>query len=125
TPRSCRRRSGCPHHPSTRGCCPARLRIQPSLDEENWLFEVPNTYTYDTDTVISGASLPNRPWLWSSGSVPSQVTVSSIQAIAYFGPIGWVHPNIGWFQVQVTTAQAGVVTGYMQRTITTNLVVLP
>lgn len=57
--------------------------------------------------------------------MPSQVTVSSIQAIAYLGPIGWVHPNIGWFQVQVTTAQAGVVTGYMQRTITTNLVVLP
>lgn len=79
------------------------------------MIEVPDTYVYTSDTVVSGASLPNRPWLWSGGSVPSSVTISSIQAIAYVGAIDWVDPDVDWIQVQMTTG-IGNLKGYMERT---------
>jgi hypothetical protein len=93
-----------------------RFRIQPSLDIENWLFEIP------TGTLPRAAtSIQNKSWLWPGGSVPSLFTVNAIDLIARVGVIGWVDPDIQWYQVRIFGDAGGtptILTGYMQSTNT-------
>jgi hypothetical protein len=100
----------------TDASAPFKLRIQPALYDENWLFEVPASYLYSQDTEItSGAALPDRDWLWQGGMTPGTIIISRIQAIARVGAIGWVDPDVDWIQVEVVTG-SGTVTGYIERT---------
>jgi hypothetical protein len=94
---------------------PVRLRIAPSLHEESWLVEIPTAYTYLSNFVVSGAALPNRPWLWVNGNVPPSLTIHSIRAIASAGIISWIDPDVDWLQVVLGT-NIGNLTGYLTRT---------
>jgi hypothetical protein len=98
------------------------LRKQPALDNENWLFEIPAGNLPRTGTAIQ-----NRPYLWSPLAVPSSLSVHSVDLIARVGVIGWVDPDVDWYQVRVTgvtNAGAFSLVGYVGVTNPANATVV-
>jgi len=96
---------------------PTKFRIQPSLDEENWLFELP------TGTLpLPISNIPNRPWLWPTPMPTTSLQITNINLIARVAPITWVDPNVQWYQAVLTGVVDGTTpqswTGYIQQTNT-------
>jgi hypothetical protein len=76
---------------------PVRFYTQPSLDPESYLFEIPNGGLPGLSATIAA----NRSYLWSNNIQPTSLTINTIDLIARVDAIGWVDPNIEWYQVRV------------------------
>lgn len=84
---------------------------QPTLYDEAGLFKISGTYR---NFVVNSESIRNRPYLYPSGIVPNTLTTSKIKVIAHIGYIPWVSiTTIYWIQVEITTSEAGMLTGYL------------
>lgn len=73
-----------------------KFRLQPTLDDNNWLFEM-------TPGLLprAASNLPNRPWLWNPYGKPASLTVASMDILASAGVIPWVSSTIEWYQVRI------------------------